>query len=110
MNKYDFLKDNLMKNIITILTLIAIVAVLSVVVPGCKKKTEPVSVSSSGAEAKIVSAALEQKTCPVTGDPIDKNVFVEYQGKKVYFCCSDCKGEFEKNPEKYIGKLPQFAK
>ncbi|HBG26482.1 MAG TPA: YHS domain-containing protein [Phycisphaerales bacterium] len=40
--------------------------------------------------------------------PIDKNVFVEYQGKKVYFCCEQCKGEFEKNPEKYLDKLPQF--
>jgi len=42
--------------------------------------------------------------------PIDKNIFVEYQGKKVYFCCGQCKAEFEKEPEKYISKLPQFKK
>jgi YHS domain-containing protein len=37
-------------------------------------------------------------------------VFVEYKGKKVYFCCADCKAKFEADPEKYIAKLPQFAK
>ena len=56
-----------------------------------------------------VAAVTEQTTCPVMeGNPIDKNVFVEYKGKKVYFCCDDCKAVFEKDPEKYISKLPQF--
>ena len=44
------------------------------------------------------------------GNKIDKNVFVEYKGKKVYFCCADCKAKFEAEPEKYLPKLPQFAK
>ena len=52
----------------------------------------------------------EQTTCPVMGGAINKNQFTVYQGKTVYFCCPMCKPEFEKNPEKYIGKLPQFAK
>jgi len=39
---------------------------------------------------------------------INKNLFTEYKGKKVYFCCAGCKGKFEKEPEKYIAKLPQF--
>jgi YHS domain-containing protein len=77
---------------------------------GCKKKTEPVTPSSSNTAQETVSAVTEQTTCPVMGGAIDKNVFVEYQGKKVYFCCPQCKGEFEKNPEKYISKLPQFQK
>jgi len=60
--------------------------------------------------ATTAMASIEQTTCPVTGDKIDKNVFVEYKGKKVYFCCSMCKGTFEKDPEKYVAKLPQFQK
>jgi YHS domain-containing protein len=55
-------------------------------------------------------SSTEQTVCPVTGDKIDKNMFVEYKGKKVYFCCAACKSVFNKNPEKYIAKLPQFAK
>jgi YHS domain-containing protein len=57
------------------------------------------------------AASVEQTTCPVMdGNKIDKNVFVEYKGKKVYFCCADCKAKFLAEPEKYAAKLPQFAK
>lgn len=44
-------------------------------------------------------------TCPVTGLVV-KNVKTApkavYQGKTYYFCCSDCKAKFEKNPAKYV--------
>jgi len=60
------------------------------------------------AQAKVVVA--EQTTCPVMGGPINKAIFVEYQGKKVYFCCQGCPAAFKADPEKYISKLPQFAK
>jgi YHS domain-containing protein len=55
------------------------------------------------------TVAIEQKTCPVMeGNPINKNLFVEYKGKKVYFCCAGCPETFLANPEKYLSKLPQF--
>jgi YHS domain-containing protein len=56
----------------------------------------------------VVAEVIEQKTCPIMGGPIDKTVFTEYKGKKVYFCCPACKPKFEANPEKYIAQLPQF--
>jgi YHS domain-containing protein len=50
-----------------------------------------------------------QKTCPVmVGNKIDPNLYTEYRGKKVYFCCQKCKDAFEANPEKYLHRLPQF--
>ncbi|MHC4560578.1 MAG: YHS domain-containing protein [Planctomycetota bacterium] len=52
----------------------------------------------------------EQMTCPIMGMAIDKNVYTEYQGKKVYFCCAGCETPFLENPEKYVSKLPQFNK
>jgi len=60
--------------------------------------------------ATQAAASTEQTLCPVTGDKIDPKVFVEYKGKKVYFCCSSCESTFNKNPEKYVAKLPQFQK
>ncbi|MCD6288152.1 MAG: YHS domain-containing protein [Candidatus Hydrogenedentes bacterium] len=52
----------------------------------------------------------QQTVCPVlVGNPIDPDIFTVYQGKKVYFCCPDCKTAFEKEPEKYLANLPQFA-
>jgi YHS domain-containing protein len=41
---------------------------------------------------------------------INKELYTEYKGKKVYFCCLGCKEKFEKEPEKYLSKLPQFNK
>jgi len=72
---------------------------------GCKKKSAP---AAAPATNKAASMDIMQKTCPVEGNPINKDVFVEYKGKKVYFCCADCKAAFDKDPEKYVAKLPQF--
>ena len=60
------------------------------------------------AEETSGALAVEQKTCPVMGGPIDKNIFTEYKGKKVYFCCPACVDTFKADPEKYLAKLPQF--
>lgn len=47
---------------------------------------------------------------PVCGIPVDpataKHV-LEYKGEKVYFCCDGCKVSFEKDPEKYAGKMTE---
>lgn len=48
-----------------------------------------------------------QTVCPVMGGEIDENVYVDYQGYRVYFCCSSCKEVFLKEPEKYMKKLAE---
>jgi len=59
---------------------------------------------------EMEKAVPEQTKCPVMGGDIDKNIFVTYKGKKVYFCCKVCIAKFEADPEAYVGKLPQFQK
>jgi Cu(I)/Ag(I) efflux system membrane fusion protein len=54
------------------------------------------------------AGTVPQTTCPVMGNPIDPAIFVEYKGKKVYFCCRGCDKKFQEDPEKYLAKLPQF--
>jgi YHS domain-containing protein len=86
-------------------------AMLMVAIVGCKKKEQPAPATPEAKAAASAVTKAEQTTCPILdGNKIDKNVFVEYKGKKVYFCCAACKSVFEKDPEKYIAKLPQFAK
>jgi YHS domain-containing protein len=41
-------------------------------------------------------------TCPVTGEPVDKNISAEINGKTVYFCCASCREAVKKNPELYL--------
>src|SRR5271157_2480793 len=50
-----------------------------------------------------------QSTCPVTGDPIDKKLYVDYKGKRIYVCCSMCIDSVKKDPEKYIKKLESMG-
>jgi YHS domain-containing protein len=85
-----------------------------VVFAGCGKEptaqtpTQKTAVTAQADNAQS-DAATVQTTCPVMeGNPINKNIFVEYKGKKVYFCCKGCPEEFLANPEKYVAKLPQF--
>ncbi len=46
-----------------------------------------------------------QTTCPVRGGKIKQDVFTDYQGQRVYFCCPGCEVEFRKHPDKYLEKL-----
>jgi len=48
-----------------------------------------------------------QVNCPVMGGKIDKNVYTDYQGKRIYFCCSGCVDDFKKNPEKYLKQMEE---
>jgi len=53
----------------------------------------------------LQAAAQAQATCPVLGGTINKDVYVDYKGQRVYFCCAACIPEFQKDPEKYLEKL-----
>ena len=46
-----------------------------------------------------------QTTCPVLGNPIDKSLYEDYQGKRVYLCCKRCPKKFKADPDKYIKKM-----
>jgi YHS domain-containing protein len=48
-----------------------------------------------------------QTVCPVLGGNIDKQVYMDYQGKRIYFCCQGCDAEFRKDPEKYLKKIQE---
>ena len=43
-----------------------------------------------------------QQFCPITGEKIDKSVYLDHQGKRVYFCCDACKKAFLQDPEKVV--------
>jgi YHS domain-containing protein len=55
---------------------------------------------------KVDKACCKQAmVCPVSGKPANKEIYSEYKGQKVYFCCKDCKAAFDKDPEKYAAKI-----
>lgn len=112
-----------MKQFKVMFMVVSLLLVGLVIVNGCKKE-EPTPAETTTSQMQeheghglasmtdesieAVTAAIEQKTCPVMGSAINKAHFVEYKGKKVYFCCPPCKDKFTAEPGKYIAKLPQF--
>jgi YHS domain-containing protein len=64
--------------------------------------TKPPAAKDTVAHKKTL---ITQATCPVMGSPIDKSIYVDYKGKRVYFCCSMCPETFKQDPEKYLKVL-----
>lgn len=75
---------------------------------GATAPSHPHEGHASSPPAAVMTPEIVQTTCPVMGGPIDPNVYTEYKGKRVYFCCKGCDKKFMENPEKYFDKLPQF--
>jgi Cu(I)/Ag(I) efflux system membrane fusion protein len=48
---------------------------------------------------------IDQAHCPVMGGAIDRNVFTDYKGMRVFFCCAGCEEKFLAEPEKYLKAL-----
>jgi len=48
-----------------------------------------------------------QTLCPVMGNEIDREVFFDYQGKRIYFCCPPCIARFKNDPQKYLRKMTE---
>jgi YHS domain-containing protein len=70
-----------------------------------KKKKSAVDICCSEDAADPIN-----KTCPVSGKDVNPTKTVEYEKQLIGFCCDDCKGKFEADPKKYIGKVKEFKK
>lgn len=55
--------------------------------------------------ASSAEKGAPQAQCPVLSGKIDKSLYADYEGKRIYFCCSSCIDEFKKDPAKYIKKM-----
>jgi membrane fusion protein, copper/silver efflux system len=98
-----------MKTGIKLLGLLTVLAAVAVLV-GCDRRHDDHADHDHTAHqaAEAAADAGEQTLCPVMNAPINKQYVVEYEGKKVYFCCPGCDKAFLEDPEKYLDKLPQF--
>lgn len=57
--------------------------------------------------AKFLGKGDGVETCPVTGEPISKDVKIEIDGRTVYACCAGCLDTIKKNPDLYLKKSPK---
>ena len=53
-----------------------------------------------------VATTKPQTTCPIMkGNEIDKRLFVDYQGKRIYVCCRSCVRVLKADPAKYVAAM-----
>lgn len=52
-----------------------------------------------------------QTSCPVSGEKLtEKTTYIDYEGRRVYFCCPNCIPTFKADPQKYLSILDAPAK
>jgi YHS domain-containing protein len=57
---------------------------------------------SKGAEKKFLGKGDGFETCPVMGDPVNKDVKYEVNGRVFYVCCPGCAEVVKKDPDLYL--------
>lgn len=68
---------------------------------GCRGDREPPT-----EEVEVVPAIENQRFCPVMENiPINKDMYVDHAGQRVYFCCPACIPTFQADPDTYMEKL-----
>ena len=77
--------------------------------PMCSRKKapeKPAAQAQAPAVAGVVApATTAQSTCAVMGGRVNKALYVDYGGKRIYACCPGCLPELRKDPAKYVKKL-----
>ena len=58
--------------------------------------------AASDSSKKEASTCKPQTLCPVMGGKVDKAIFTDIDGCRVYFCCGECVETFKKDPAKYL--------
>ncbi len=109
-----------MRNKLTIISILTI-AVSVILMAACDGAAE--NKSEQKAELKTTPSTQEQtqdqaqKALPpakfqqaqmrdaFSGKMIDRNVYLDYQGKRVYFCCTKSRDDFKTDPNKYMDEF-----
>lgn len=53
----------------------------------------------------IAAQAAPQTQCPVMGGKINKSLYADVKGKRIYVCCAGCIKPIKANPDKYIKQM-----
>ena len=71
------------------------------------KVVEIAAPTPAPAPAVAAAKAINAK-CPVSGKDVDATKTSVYKTQTIGFCCADCKGKFDAEPAKFIGKVAEF--
>ncbi len=70
--------------------------------------SEPSKAAESQPKKDDAQNSKRQIYCPIMGnkvDDVDRKLFIDYKGKRIYVCCSRCLSIVKDDPEKYVKAL-----
>jgi YHS domain-containing protein len=95
-----------MKSFMRIMLAVAVIAAVTVPAlsqeEGKKLEKKGMDEMKEMKKAHIPEGYRAQATCPVMGNKIVDDSYVDYQGQRVYFCCAGCEAPFLKDPDKFF--------
>lgn len=65
----------------------------------------PAVCGPAGCAIALAPQAKAQITCPVMGGKINKKMYADVKGYRVYVCCAGCTTAVKADPDKYIKKI-----
>lgn len=72
----------------------------------CEEKKAACAVKKAEGKAEEVTGTVVAQTmCPVMGGAVNKALYVDYDGKRIYVCCAGCIDAVKKDPAKYVKEL-----
>ncbi len=93
-----------MKKLLTILSVILLASSISYACGTCGCSADKAHKQETVKEVKAEVKA--QTTCPVMeGNEINKELYADVDGKRIYVCCGGCIAKIKEDPKKYIKKL-----
>ena len=75
----------------------------------CGSSTKKASKNAKKQACKV----KDQENCPVKGKTVDKNIYLDVKGKRVYVCSKSCLASVKEDPDKFLkvilekGEQPQ---
>jgi YHS domain-containing protein len=69
------------------------------------KKTVFTGIVAALMLSAITVHAAPQTECPVMGGKVNKSLYADVQGKRIYVCCAGCIAAIKATPEKYIKQM-----
>ena len=90
-----------MRIILSIMLTLAFVSFL-----GCGKQATKDADKPTDTESTLAAQTVPQTTCPIMdGNEINKSIYADHDGKRIYFCCRACVAEFKKDPGTYVKQI-----
>jgi len=85
--------------------ILSVVAGVMLVGVAAARADEAATTAPAGATTAVNTVKV-QTTCPVMkGSPINKNKYVDFEGKRIYVCCGGCVATVKKDPAKYVKEM-----